>query len=84
MMPHEFWTDDFSTAVHWLRSKDEGKRMALAATPATRGAKKQAPKVSAAKREKKATRQEVAFCVLVPEKGVEPSTFSLRMSCSTN
>ena len=26
----------------------------------------------------------LSFAVLVPERGVEPPTFSLRMSCSTN
>ena len=56
MTPNEVWTDDFSTAVHWLRSNDEGKRMALAARPATPSSKKQAPKVSAATHVKKATR----------------------------
>ena len=25
-----------------------------------------------------------AFLILVPEKGIEPSTFSLQVSCSTN
>ena len=56
MTPNEFWTDDFSTAVDWLRSKDESKRMVLAATSATRSTKKHAPKVSAATHVKKATR----------------------------
>ena len=27
MCPNEFWTDDFGTAVAWLRSEDRGKRM---------------------------------------------------------
>ena len=26
----------------------------------------------------------LSFAVLVPERGIEPPTFSLRMSCSTN
>ena len=34
----------------------------------------------------KASSEELAFCLkpLVPVKGVEPSTFSLQVSCSTN
>ena len=30
-VPNVFWTDDFRTAAHWLRTEDDGKRMKLAA-----------------------------------------------------
>lgn len=29
MRPNDFWTDDFRTAVKWLRSEDRGKRTTL-------------------------------------------------------
>ena len=33
MAPNEYWTDDFSTAAHWFRSEDGGKRIALSVKP---------------------------------------------------
>lgn len=33
MGPNEFWTEDFTTAVKWLRMDDQGKRMGLPGRP---------------------------------------------------
>ena len=43
MSPNQFWTDDFSTAAHWFRTSDGGKRMVIVAA----ATKKRAAKPSA-------------------------------------